>query len=233
VITLDLVEVRVLGCLLEKQLSTPQYYPLTLNSLTAACNQSSNREPVTSFAEYEVADALASLREKALVRVMHSTGNRAAKYRHVLDEMWGLDDAHRSVLAVLMLRGPQTLGELRARTERLATFDRLADVEEVLDLLSSRQEPLVRHLERQPGQKEARYAQLFSPVEIPAAGREWEAERPRPAGSPAGSLEVGAGPADLPGRVSALEADVTELRAEIDELRAELASLAELRHLLD
>src|ERR1700694_4820244 len=126
---LTAAETRALGCLLEKQLATPNLYPLTLNSTVAACNQSSNRDPVATYDESEVAGALAGLREKGAARIVYGSGQRAEKDRHVLDEVWGLDDQHRAVLAVLMLRGPQTVGELRARTERLARFDSLGEVE--------------------------------------------------------------------------------------------------------
>jgi uncharacterized protein len=211
------IEARVLGCLLEKELATPQYYPLTLNALTAACNQTSNRDPVTSYAESDIAGALSSLREKGVVRVVHSPSNRATKYRHVLEEVWGLDDAHRSVLAVLLLRGPQTIGELRARTERLAPFASLHDVEEVVRLLGDREEPLARIMARQPGQKEARVAHLLG--DPPAAGPD--------SGLPGQGQGQGHGPAPaavmggsgLADRVSALEADMAELRAVVDQLR--------------
>jgi uncharacterized protein YceH (UPF0502 family) len=199
---LQQAEARVLGCLLEKQLATPQYYPLTLNALLAACNQSSNREPVTDYAESEVAGALAGLREQGLVRVVHSSGNRVPKYRHVLDETWGLDEAHRAVLAVLLLRGPQTLGELRARTDRMATFAGLEEIEEVLRLLSVREQPLARQLERQPGQKEARYAELLS-GEVPLA---------MPRREPTGP--------GLAERVAVLEETVAALQASVEEFRA-------------
>lgn len=209
------LEARVLGSLMEKQLATPQYYPLTLNALTLACNQSSNRDPVSSYGETEVADGLASLRDKGLARVVHSPSNRAAKYRHVLDEVWGLDAAHRAVLAVLLLRGPQTLGELRLRTERLAGFSSLAEVEEVARLLGDRDEPLARMLERLPGQKEARVAHLLggSPavdgvVERASTGVDGPAHH-----CPAPSSDEG-----LARRVIALEAKLAELEAAVERL---------------
>ena len=196
----------MLGCLIEKQLATPQYYPLTLNALTAACNQSSNRDPITEYAEADVAGALAGLRDKGVARVVHSTSNRAAKYRHVLDELWGLDDAHRAVLAVLLLRGPQTLGELRTRTDRMASFDRLEEVEEVLRLLSTREEPLARRLERQPGQKEARYAHLL-------CGEPVEAAMAAPGGpSTSGGQRAGG---DLHRRLAELEDRVARIESEL------------------
>jgi uncharacterized protein YceH (UPF0502 family) len=204
-------ETRVLGCLLEKQLATPNVYPLTLNSLVAACNQTSNRDPVVSYSEADVAGALAALREKGVARVVYGSGQRAEKYRHVLDEVWGLDDQHRAVLGVLMLRGPQTVGELRVRTDRLARFDSLAEVEQVLRLLASREEPLARRLERAPGQKEARWVELFSgeAAAMDAAARS----------------EEGIGvPADVPSRRSA-PGEVQDLREEVGRLREEVAAL--------
>ena len=134
-------ETRVLGCLLEKQLATPNVYPLTLNAIVTAANQSSNRDPVVNYSEAEVAGALAGLRDKGAARIVYGSGQRAEKYRHVLDEVWGLDEQHRAVLCVLMLRGPQTVGELRARTDRLARFDSLGEVEQILRLLASREDP--------------------------------------------------------------------------------------------
>jgi uncharacterized protein YceH (UPF0502 family) len=212
---------RALGCLLEKQLATPQYYPLTLNALVAACNQTSNREPVTAYAEAEVADALADLREQSLVRIVHSSGNRVPKYRHVLDDTWALDDAHRAVLAVLLLRGPQTLGELRARTERLATFDSLDEIAEVLRLLAVREVPLARLLDRQPGQKEARYAQLLTGEPSAAAVATTTPSSPvAPSGG--GPPGDGPGPSGLAARVAALEEVVADLQSTVEQLRAVL-----------
>ena len=212
------IEARVLGCLLEKELATPQYYPLTLNALTAACNQTSNRDPVTSYGESDVAGAVSTLREKGVVRVVHSPSNRATKYRHVLEEVWGLDDAHRAVLAVLLLRGPQTIGELRARTERLAPFGSLHEVEEVVRLLGDREEPLARLMARQPGQKEARVAHLLS--DLPAAAAEVAAPGVAAPGSDGGGPAAAtmAGPS-LADRVSALAAEIADLRSVVDQLR--------------
>ncbi|GAC1537775.1 MAG: YceH family protein [Acidimicrobiales bacterium] len=225
-------ETRVLGCLLEKQLATPNVYPLTLNSLLAACNQSSNRDPVTAYPETEVAAAMASLRQKGAARIVYGSGQRAEKFRHVLDDVWGLDDQHRAVLCVLMLRGPQTVGELRTRTERLARFDSLGEVEQVLRLLANREEPLARRLERGPGQKEARWVELFSgeASALDVAARSEEDFAPPPgAHPPEGSIEVAslrAEVASLRGEVGALQEEVAAsreaqatLRAEVDELR--------------
>jgi len=155
-------EVRVLGSLVEKQLTTPEYYPLTLNALVAACNQKSNRDPVVSYDETTVSDALESLREKNLVYVFYGSGSRVVKYKHMLPNVYELDPAEVAAMDVLMLRGPQTLGEIRGRTDRLFEFSGLAEVQETLDKLAHRDEPLVVKLGRQPGQKDARYAHLLS-----------------------------------------------------------------------
>ena len=151
-------EIRVLGCLVEKERTVPDTYPLTLNSLVNACNQTSNRDPVVAYDPAEVESALGSLRSKGLTRVVHSPSNRAAKYRHVLGEQLDLEDDVLAVLAVLLLRGPQTLNELRTRTERYQPG--VPDVEAALRVLASREEPLAVRLERRPGQREERWMHL-------------------------------------------------------------------------
>ena len=149
---------RVLGSLVEKELVTPSQYPLTIAALVAACNQSSNRDPVVSYDEGTVIATLDDLKGQRLVRfVLPSHGRSAVRYRHVLDETLALDGRQRAVLAVLLLRGPQTIGELRLRTDRMAAFDSLAEVEHELDYLGAREEPLVARLGRRPGQKEERW----------------------------------------------------------------------------
>ena len=151
-------EARVVGSLAEKALTTPQYYPLTSNALVNACNQSNNRDPVVSYDASVVDAALDGLRSKGLARVIHAGGgNRTTKYRHVLDEALGLDGRELSLLTVLLLRGPQTLKELRTRTERMADFDSIDDVERDLVRLSEREEPLTELLEREPGRREPRW----------------------------------------------------------------------------
>ncbi len=155
-------EVRILGCLVEKESTTPDNYPLTLNGLRTACNQSTSRDPVVTFADHEVEQALVTLRERGLTRTVHSTSNRATKYRHVLPEVMGLEPAEMALVSVLMLRGPQTIGELKARTERQHHFDSTDEVTAVLDSLAARADPFVRQLDRQPGQKDARWVQLLS-----------------------------------------------------------------------
>jgi uncharacterized protein len=194
--TLDPIEIRVLGCLLEKQQTTPAAYPLTLNSLRLACNQSTNRDPVVDYDEAAVREAAQSLSGRGWARLASYHGSRATKYRHLLDEALGLSPPERAVLCVLMLRGPQTLGELKQRTERLHRFDSLPAVEETLDRLTERE--LGRWLERSPGQKETRYTHLLS-----EAG---EDERDR-------------GPVD---EVGQLRAELAELRNEVAALRARL-----------
>ena len=145
-------EVRVLGSLVEKQLTTPEYYPMTLNALVAACNQKSNRDPVVSYDESTVTEALDSLRDKNLVYTFHGSTSRVVKYKHMLPNVYELDSAETAVMDVLMLRGPQTVGEIRGRTDRLFDFSGLPEVQETLDKLARRDEPLVVRLERQPGQ---------------------------------------------------------------------------------
>lgn len=180
-------EARVAGSLVEKHLATPQYYPLTFNALLDACNQSNNRNPVVSYGAETVESALDGLRQKGLARVIHAGGgSRVAKYRHTLDEVLGLDERELALVAVLLLRGPQTVGELRSRTERMARYDTLEEVDHDLDRLASREPPLVVRLARVPGQKEARVATTL--VEV-AAG----------AGAAGADAGAAAGPAGGPG----------------------------------
>jgi uncharacterized protein YceH (UPF0502 family) len=201
----DPVEIRVLGCLIEKQRTTPDAYPLSLNSLRLACNQATNREPVVDYDEPTIRHALDGLARRGWTRLASGPGSRAAKFRHLFDEALGLDGADVSVLAVLMLRGPQTPGELKGRSERLHRFSSLEEVDAVLERLSGRE--LVARLARRPGQKEERYAQLLGgdPVE------------PLPSQEP--SL------AEEDDRLAEVESALQELRDEIAALRAELGSL--------
>lgn len=158
-------EARVAGSLAEKALATPQYYPLTLNALVNACNQSNNRDPIVSYDASTVEGAMVGLRLKGVARVLHAGGgNRTTKYRHALDEALGLDPRELSLITVMLLRGPQTLNELRTRTERLADFESTADVARDLGRLAEREEPLVVLLEREPGRREPRYATLLTPL---------------------------------------------------------------------
>ena len=155
----DAVEIRVLGCLIEKQRTTPDVYPLSLNSLRLACNQATNREPVVEYDEPTIRDALQRLALRRWTRLASDAGSRAVKYRHLLDETLNVKPPEISVLAVLMLRGAQTPGELKARTDRLFVFANLADLQQTLEGLAERR--LVRRLERRPGQKEERWVQLL------------------------------------------------------------------------
>jgi len=191
----DAVEIRVLGCLVEKQRTTPDVYPLSLNSLRLACNQTTNRDPVVEYDEITIRSGLERLSRKGWVRLTSGAGSRAAKYRHLLDEAIGAGGPEISVLAVLMLRGPQTPGELKQRTERLHSFASLDEVEAALGGLIERD--LVVHLDRRPGQKEARYAQLLGGDEEPAV---------TDAVSPAPEL-----PDAAPDRITALEERVARL----------------------
>lgn len=201
-------ELRVLGCLAEKERATPQNYPLTLNALRLACNQTTGREPVVAYDDHTVESAVTSLKDKGLVRFVYSTSNRATKYRHILDERLALDSAELAALTVLVLRGPQTLGEIKGRTERLHPFVDLASVEVTLDRLAARDEPLVMRLPRQPGQKEARYVHLL--------GRDADEALADAPTLTAGSAAGHTGSAD---RIVALEAEVETLREAIDQLR--------------
>ena len=200
------IEARIVGSLVEKQLTTPEYYPLTLNALTAACNQKSNRDPVMSLGETEIMGAIDSLRDKNLVYLFYGSGSRSVKYKHMLPSVYELDEAGVAITAVLLLRGPQTLGELRERTGRLHEFGGLNEVQETLDGLIRRDEPIVVKLERQPGQKEARYAHLLSGE----VTQEAIAPAARSAASGGGSNE----------RVEKLESEVEALRNELAEFRA-------------
>jgi uncharacterized protein len=203
----DPVELRVLGCLIEKQRTTPDQYPLSLNSLRLACNQSTNRDPVVDYDEATIRRALDRLGRRGWTRLASGPGSRAAKFRHLFDEALRLDGEEISMLAVLMLRGPQTPGELKQRTERLHRFEGLDEIDAVLARLIERE--LAERLPRRPGQKEERYAQLLG-----------EDAAPTPSHEP---FE----PDDDEGddRLAALEEAVAALRDEVAALRTELASL--------
>ncbi|HET6408127.1 MAG TPA: YceH family protein, partial [Chthoniobacteraceae bacterium] len=161
-IVLSSVEARILGCLLEKERTTPENYPISLNSLVAACNQSTNRDPVVSYDEKIVGDALFELREKKLVSMIHQAGARVEKYRHQISNFFELQPSDVAVMTVLLLRGPLTLGELRARAERMYAFNGLDEAQACLDELAKGDEPLVKTLPAKPGQKEQRYIELLS-----------------------------------------------------------------------
>jgi uncharacterized protein YceH (UPF0502 family) len=157
------IETRVLGALVEKQVTTPEYYPLTLNALTLACNQKNNRHPVTSYSESQISAAVETLRERNLAYVFYGSTSRVPKFKHVMPEVMHLNHAEVALMCVLMLRGPQTPGELRGNASRLHEFNGLEEIEQTLNALMSREdEPLVVRLPRQPGQKEVRFAHLLS-----------------------------------------------------------------------
>lgn len=214
-IDLDPVQQRVLGALLEKERTVPDTYPMTLNGLRSACNQSSGRVPVMQLSDTEVTEALTELRAMGLTRVIHpSHGARQPKYRQVLDEVLHLDDAERAVLTLLLLRGPQTPGELRSRSERLHPFASVDEVDAVLAALAGRTRPLVRELERRPGQKEARWVHLLGQP---------------PAASPHAATTAAAGEAPelqrlrdenerLRQRVANLEAELAQVRQDLEDL---------------
>ena len=193
----DAVEIRVVGCLIEKQRTTPDAYPLSLNALRLACNQSTNRDPVVSYEEAEVSEALRRLAQRGWTRLASGSGSRARKYRHLLPEALGISDDEVALLAVLMLRGAQTPGELKQRSERLHTFADLGAVQETLERLLERE--LVVRQARRPGQKEERYEQVLS----------GDAEDDAPV-TPAVSEED---------RLERLERQLAELRAQVAALR--------------
>jgi uncharacterized protein YceH (UPF0502 family) len=220
----DAVEIRVLGCLVEKQRTTPDAYPLSLNALRLACNQSTNRDPVVDYDEQAVVEALRRLALRGWTRLASGAGSRARKYRHLLDQAFGLDDAEVALLAVLMLRGPQTPGELKQRGQRLHDFADLAAVQATLERLVGRGQ-VARH-ERQPGQKEDRYEQLLGGGAQPAATPAVAADVAADVAVDVDSREVPITPAAEPrpaeDRLTRLEREVAELRAELAALRAEL-----------
>ena len=201
-------ETRILGCLIEKERTTPDQYPLSLNSVTTACNQSTNRDPVVCYEEKVVALGLDDLRGKKLVTQLWGAGSRVQKYRHNLLDHYDLNPREVALVCVLLLRGPQTLGELRIRTERMHAFANIGEVEECLRVLGEGADPLVRVLPPRPGQKEKRFVQLLSgePVlDEPAAAE---------------SQEVAP---SAPTRVEMLEAEVSALKTDMAALREEFA----------
>jgi uncharacterized protein len=220
-VELNAVEARVIGSLAEKQLTTPQQYPLTLNALVLACNQSSNRDPVVAYDETTVEPALTALKEAGLLRFVHpGKGASATRYRQVLDERLALDSKSLSVVTVLLLRGPQTVGELRARTERMADFDNLEDLEAELARLSDGTDPLVRRLPRRPGQKEERWTQLLTGATAEPAATSGPQTEMMDAAAQGRSVPLSDELANLRGDVDALQEEVARIRALVEELRA-------------
>lgn len=198
------IEARIIAALIEKQLTTPEYYPLTMNALLAACNQKSNRDPVVSYDEDMVGKALEVLRDKNIVYVFYGSTSRVPKYKHILPDVLELEPSETAVLCVLMLRGAQTLGELRERTSRLYEFTDLNDVNETLENLARREDPLIVKLERLPGQKEARFAHLLcGDVDVAAYAKE----------------NAATGKHADPERVENLERELENLRSEFNLFR--------------
>jgi uncharacterized protein YceH (UPF0502 family) len=217
-------EARVVGSLIEKQLTTPQQYPLTLNALLLACNQSSNRDPVVDFQERTVDNALANLKAAGLVRFVHpSHGRSATRYQQLLGEHFSIGDQQMALIALLMLRGPQTAGELRSRSERMCEFHGITDVEQQLENLSELAEPLVARLLRRPGQKEERWAHLLteSPAELARPGALISSSGTAP-GQRANNFDVTDDASDLSAQVAELRAEVAELRFQFEALQQEL-----------
>ena len=202
---------RILGALIEKQLTTPQQYPLTLNALLSACNQTSSRNPVVSYEEHLVDTTLHGLKSRGLVRFVYpSHGRSATRFRQVLEEEIRLDGEELALIAILLLRGPQTVGELRSRTERMVEFRDLRHVEDVLDALAGRDEPLVARMAREAGRKEERWTQLLAPD----TGAVLAALPDR---DDAGGGERGQ---SLAAQVAALQEEMAALRRDVDALRA-------------
>ena len=207
------IEARILGSLVEKQLTTPEYYPLTINALVTACNQKNNRDPVVSYDEPTVSRAVEVLRDRNLIYVFYGSTSRVPKYKHMLPSVYELEPGEVAVVSVMMLRGPQTLGQLRERTGRLHQFADLGEVQQTLDGLMRREEPVVAKLPAQPGQKEARFAHLLSgeiDIEELAAAA---ATRPSRGSADAERFDA------LEQRVAALENEMGAMRQMFDEFR--------------
>lgn len=210
-IVLDAIEVRILGCLIEKEITTPEYYPLSLNALTNACNQKSNRRPVLSIDESAVLKGLDGLRQNGLARETYATGSRVTKYLHELLSRFDLSGPETAILCELMLRGPQTPGELRSNAGRMAPFGNTGEIEETLRGMMEHDPPLVTKLQREPGRKESRYTHLFSPQTVEEKTvRDLSAG---PAASGAQADEV----------ITRLEDEVARIRKELEELKQAFA----------
>jgi uncharacterized protein YceH (UPF0502 family) len=232
-VELTAIEARVLGAMIEKSFLTPDVYPMTTNAMVTACNQKTNRDPVVSYSAVEIDSVLLELRQRNLVRRVHTPGSRSTKHRQTLDEALSLNERQLALISVLLLRGAQTIGELRIRTERHDVgFDDLEAVEATLSGLSSRSTPLVRELARQPGQKENRWIHLLAAEDdatnsaAPAPATSASASPVTPGSGPATSAPPAANP--LPAATGPdLQARVTELETEVATLRRQLASLAD------
>ncbi len=204
--SLNEIEARILGSLVEKQLTTPEYYPLTLNALVNACNQKSNRDPVVAYDDVTVTKALEALRDRNLVYVFYGSTSRVPKYKHMVPSIYEIEPSETAVLDVMMLRGPQTIGELRTRTERLYNFSGLGEIQETLDGLIRRDDPLVAKVPVQSGQKESRFAHLLSgDIDTESLAVAHSARSTR------SSVEAE--------RVKKLEDEVASLRGEVEALK--------------
>lgn len=226
---LDAVELRVLGALLEKEQTTPDQYPLTVNALIAACNQKTGRNPVTQLTETQVVEALDRMREDVLV--WRSDGARVERWKQSVDRRWGLDKRSKAVMTLLLLRGPQTVGELRTRSERMHRFDSVGDVEAVLQDMSEGFDALVRELPRQPGKRETRWTHLEGDEEAEKAmlgdAENQEPPTPRAAPRPATPAAPSAAATAANERVGVLEEKVNGLSQTVDELQQMVATLNE------
>ncbi len=225
---LDAIEIRVLGALMEKEQTTPDHYPLTINGVIAACNQKSNRDPVTALTETQVVEALDRLREDVLT--WRTEGVRVERWQHSLDRRWQLTSASKAIMCVLMLRGPQTPGELKTRCTRMHHFETKEDVAQVLRKLEEGFDPLVRDLGRQLGQRDNRWTHIVAAADASEAQAEFAASTPVPPSVPATSSP----PAPLPPapsgptpveRLDKLEAEMVELKEELHALRVRLGDL--------
>ena len=205
-IVLSQVEARVLGSLVEKEITTPEYYPLSLNALANACNQKNNREPVMNLDEDQIRQALHGLEDDGLAGAARGTESRVSKYEHRMQEVFNFTRGEIAVVCVLLLRGPQTPGELRGRTERMHRFEELSDVQATLQRLMQREPPMVKVLPRQPGTKEARYAHLLSGDVVEAV--------PNPAVGETGGSTM----AQLEAEVAALREEVAQLRSQVEKV---------------
>jgi uncharacterized protein len=210
-IILTSIEIRVLGSLIEKELTTPEYYPLTLNSLVNACNQKSNREPVVNYDESIVEKALSTLRDKQFVRRVTGTDMRVPKYKQIFSEEMNFNPEETAVICVLMLRGPQTIGEIKGRSGRMFNFESLLQIDEVINRLNTREKPLVMKLPKQAGMKESRYTHLLSGEPV------FQSE-------PEMTQEINKGDEKL----SKLEQEVSLLRIDLDELKSQFIEFKKL-----
>jgi uncharacterized protein YceH (UPF0502 family) len=213
-LNLSPTETRILGCLLEKERTTPEHYPLSLNSLVTACNQTTNRDPIVSYSDETVEEGLGVLRQKKLAMLVHTAGARVAKYRHTFLDLYNLNAREVAIICVLILRGPQTPGELRSRTERMCGTMTLSDVETLLDALSAGTDPLVKVVSARPGQKEKRYVHLLSD----------QADLGEPAADGAQSVES----TRQKSRLDLLETEVNALKVEMNALREDLEQFKKL-----